>query len=64
MLGPVMFAWSTARHHDHGRDRRPAPSDARARRDIVGLTVERCSQILTEIAGFEMPIPAGSEGDA
>jgi creatinine amidohydrolase/Fe(II)-dependent formamide hydrolase-like protein len=64
MLGPVMFAWSTHDITTTGAIGDPRPATRERGDDIIRLTVERCSQILAEIAGFEMPIPAGSEGDA
>ena len=63
MLGPVMFAWSTHDITTTGAIGDPRPATRERGDDIIRLTVERCSEILTEIAGFEMPIPAGSEGD-
>jgi creatinine amidohydrolase len=63
MLGPVMFAWSTHDITTTGAIGDPRPATRERGDDIIRLTVERCSQILSEIAGFEMPIPAGSEDD-
>ena len=60
---PVMFAWSTHDITTTGAIGDPRPATRERGDDIIRLTVERCSEILTEIAGFEMPIPAGSEGD-
>ena len=61
MLGPVMFAWSTHDITTTGAIGDPRPATRARGDDIVRLTVERCAEILGEIAGFEMPIPAGSE---
>ena len=61
MLGPVMFAWSTHDITTSGAIGDPRPATRERGADIIELTVERCAEILTEIAGFEMPIPAGSD---
>jgi creatinine amidohydrolase len=61
MLGPVMFAWSTHDITTTGAIGDPRPATRERGDDIIRLTVERCAEILTEIAGFEMPIPAGSD---
>jgi creatinine amidohydrolase len=61
MLGPVMFAWSTHDITTTGAIGDPRPATRERGDDIIALTVERCAEILTEIAGFEMPIPAGSD---
>jgi creatinine amidohydrolase len=64
MLGPVMFAWSTHDITTTGAIGDPRPATRERGDDIIRLTVERCAEILTEIARFEMPIPAGSDDSA
>lgn len=63
MLGPVGFAWTTDDITTTGAIGDPRRATLERGEDIIRLTVERCAEILTEIATFEMPVPAGSEGD-
>lgn len=61
LLGPVGFAWTTDDITTSGAIGDPRRATRERGDDIIRLTVERCAEILREIATFEMPIPAGAD---
>lgn len=58
-FGPVAFAWTTEELSATGAIGDPRRADAERGRDIAERTVTRLAEVLTEIASFEMPRPAG-----
>jgi creatinine amidohydrolase/Fe(II)-dependent formamide hydrolase-like protein len=59
-FGPVPYAWTTEELCATGAIGDPRAADAERGRDTAERTAARLAEVLTEIARFEMPRPAGS----